>query len=140
MRLIACSRERDVWRSVSTGDWTPAVREHVANCRACREVALVSRALIGLPDSVSLPDPQRIWWRTRWLESRVAAERAAKPIAVWQRVAVFVAVLCLAPLAFLDWPQVWYWSPFDLAIPVIAIVALGGLGLLFAWRAASAED
>jgi hypothetical protein len=116
------------------------LREHAAHCPACREVALVSRGLIGLTDSVSLPDPHRIWWRTRWLESRIAAERAAKPIAVCQRIAVFVAVLCLAPLAFLERPQVSHWSVFGLAVPVIAVVALGGLGLLFAWRAAGAED
>ena len=140
MRFFACSRERDVWRSVSTGEWTPAGREHVASCPACREVALVSRALIAPVDSVSLPDPHRIWWRTRWLESRVAAERAARPIAVCQRIASFVAVLGLAPLAFLDWPQAWYWSLFGLAVPVIAVVAVGGLGFLFAWRAASTED
>ncbi len=140
MSLIACSWERDVWRSVSTGDWTPALREHAAHCPACREVALVSRALIGLTDSVSLPDPHRIWWRTRWLETRIAADRAAKPIAVWQRIAAIVAVLCLAPLALLDWPQASHWSLFGLAVPVIAVVALGGLGFLFAWRAAFAEE
>ncbi len=148
MRFTVCSQERAVLWSVSTGDWPPGLREHAARCPACREVALVSLALVGLKDPVALPDPHRIWWRARWLESHAAAERAAQPIILYRRCAAAVAAVGVGVLAFLGWPQLsqwlaaWQgqWTLFGLAVPVIALAAVAGLGGLLALRAALAED
>jgi hypothetical protein len=156
MRFTACPKEGAVWRSVSTGDWEPGLREHAARCPACREVALVSRGLAALArnstDPAVLPDPRQIWWRARWLQSQAAAERATRPVVLYQRVAVAGAALGLGALGLLNWSWLWQWAPtlnghwtlFGLAVPALPVTAMAaallGVGALFTCRAALAED
>ncbi len=151
MKLFGCRHERAVWRAVSTNVWAPGLREHAARCRVCRDVALVTSSLAALPAGASpLPDPHLLWWRGRWLRSR-EAERALKPVAVLQRVALAAAVIAaVAGAAYL--PLVMGWLPvphgsvtvFRWTVPLLplacAVAAVAGVSVLMALRAGMGED
>ena len=152
MRLPACSREKAVWRAVATGVWEPELRNHAEACMACGEVALITGALAKLdPATAPLPDAKQIWWRARWLRTQ-EAERAARPVLLFQRFALAGLILgaVLTPVLFWTALPQWLpvprgqWSLFGLALPglviVSAVIALAGLGALLLLRAALAEE
>jgi hypothetical protein len=152
MKLFGCKHERAAWNAALSGKWDPELRAHAACCRVCREVALVTSSLARLPDSaVGLPDPRLLWWRERWLRSR-EAERALKPVAVFQRVALVAAMLAAAAVAAAGLPALAGWVPvpsgeitaFGWTIPAMAVaagaVAAGALGVIASLRSASGEE
>ena len=151
MRLVACSKEKAVWRAVWTGNWAPGLREHAANCSACREVALVTRGVSSLArnssDEGALPDPRQTWWRAEWLRTN-AAERAIRPIILYRRVAAGGVLLVLALVGTLAWPFFLQWMPawegswrvFGLTLPLVTVPALACIGCLLAYHTLTRED
>ena len=156
MWLIPCPKERAVWLSVASGEWEPGLREHAASCPACREVALVTGAFATLARDSSgqggLPDARQIWWRAQWLRSRATAERATRPIVLYQRVAAAATLLALGVFGALDWRWLTQWAPtwkgqyslLGMPVPALVLVAvgiaLGGIGGLLAYRAVVLDE
>ncbi|GBC85697.1 hypothetical protein HRbin11_02147 [bacterium HR11] len=73
MKGRTCVYEDAVRRAARTGRWDEALRDHVAGCDLCRDVAAVTRALQALAqmpisDEARLPDPALIWWKARLLK------------------------------------------------------------------------
>lgn len=155
MRLVGCKREAAVWRSTRSGDWEPGLREHAASCPICGEVVVVTRGLASLredsPALDALPDPHQIWWRARWLRSK-AADRAIRPVRLYQRFAAAGVTLCAAAAGFSYWTSTSRWIPvpqgewtvFGLALPATTVTlaagALAGLAFLFTLRAVLADE
>ena len=111
-----CAREQDVMDAVAAGRWPvrPGVhadaelREHVAACPVCGDLAPVFAALAvegeAAWDDGTVPPANLVWWRAQVRARDEASRRAARPIAVVQGAAVsllIAAALALLPLA---WP------------------------------------
>ena len=155
MRVMGCPHETAVWRSALAGEWAPGLAEHASSCGACREVALVTRRLASLgresPGLDTLPDPRQIWWRARWLRSS-AAEKAARPVRLYQRFAAVGVMLSVVATGFVYGTSVTQWIPvpqgqwtlFGLAMPAalvtLSAAALAGLAVLLALRAVLVEE
>jgi hypothetical protein len=92
MSAGSCPYESAVLTAVRGSSWSDELRVHAAGCAVCAEVALVSEMLLveaHFPDETrSLPDPGRIWVEAQLRARRLAAQRAARPIAITQRVAL----------------------------------------------------
>ena len=94
-----CASESDTARAARAGEWPEALRTHAADCRVCRDVALVATALDRDRRQLSadlLPaSAGHIWWVAQLRARHAAAERALRPI--W--VMTLVAIAASAPVA-----------------------------------------
>lgn len=96
-----CDFEADVLAASLLSGWPETadacVREHIALCDNCREVAVAASAVDELRAatvSVELPDAGRVWWLAQLRARREAAASARRPIAAVQSIA-FVAAVCV---------------------------------------------
>ena len=92
-------------------------------------VALGMRKLTEETTAPGLPDPAAIWLRAQWNERRQVEERALRPIAIAQKVAVITVSLGLPGVA------VWYWPAIQ---PYTELRWLAGLGFGLMLLAATA--
>jgi hypothetical protein len=101
--ISECFRESDVVDAVRSGEWPDrceqGLRDHVAGCDVCRDVAAVAAALQasraeGLGE-VHVPTSAHVWWRAQLRARREALELAASPMTIVQG----VAAACAAGLA-----------------------------------------
>ena len=109
MRL-ECAREQDLLDAVAANRWPArsdeALREHVATCGICADVAVMAVAFLEDRESAHtealVPPAPVVWWKAQ-IRAREEAERiAARPIALVQMVATIcaaVASLVVAPAA-----------------------------------------
>jgi hypothetical protein len=99
MSAGSCVRERAVVAAAREGSWSEDLRAHVAVCPVCADAALVSEMLLAearAPEETRpLPDPGRVWVDAQLRARRLAAQRAARPITIAQR----VAAVCGAAVA-----------------------------------------
>ncbi|MFZ0639280.1 MAG: hypothetical protein WA020_11410 [Candidatus Acidiferrales bacterium] len=88
MKQAHCVFEEKIVEASRTGQWSDALLAHLADCRACEEVALVAGYLCesAEPSRVDapLPDAGRIWWRAQVAAKAEAIEKAMRPI-LWAR-------------------------------------------------------
>lgn len=114
MKLAHCTQEEAVVQAAHSGDWSEPLRSHAARCPICSEVALVSSFLRIEAESARaeavLPDPGRIWWKAQLAARREAAERALRPIALMEKLAVACGALCLGIAFFWQWPRISSWT------------------------------
>jgi hypothetical protein len=115
-----CEREAAVLEALQAGRWPDAcdkeLRAHVAQCALCAEVVLVAKVL-RQEDATALaqahlPAPGLVWWKAQIRARRAAAERAAAPITMVERLAAACVVLSLLGLAIWQWDRVesgWNW-------------------------------
>jgi len=107
MILSPCSREKEVAQFVALGQWpqacTPELRAHVAACRSCGELVLVSTAFqharADASSAAKLGSPGALWWRAQLRRRNAAVERVGKPILGAQIFAL--AIYFLAAVAFI---------------------------------------
>ncbi len=103
-----CLRSSDVASAAIAGELlNPADGElgrHLAECEACRDLALVASALRGERDRIrrSAPAPSAglVWWRAQLRARQEAERRAAAPVTL-VHAAAFVAGLVAAVVSFL---------------------------------------
>ena len=148
MTPTECLREADVLDEIGAGRWPEhapvALREHVASCPVCADLALVASGLRAEGDaaradiaSIPLPSAGQVWWRAELRARQEKAELAQRPIAAVQIVAAVVVLLALGSGIWAFAPGAWTWfagthstaaAPTDWAAAMRVLV---GLGVLF---------
>jgi hypothetical protein len=120
MTLRPCPRQSEVHELLVSGHWPHAcpaeLRAHLADCRACADLALVTQAFqhsrAAAAAEVKLPAPGAIWWRAQLRRRNAAVERVSKSIVgayVFALSLTLVASVVLAitqarhGLRWLDW-------------------------------------
>jgi len=94
-------------------------------------VASGMRKLTEETAAPALPDPAAIWLRAQWLERRNVEERALRPIAIAQKVAVITASLGLPGVAIWYWPAIYSYAELrwllGLGFSLMLLVAAAGM-------------
>ncbi|MGK2859986.1 MAG: hypothetical protein ACSLFQ_22550 [Thermoanaerobaculia bacterium] len=129
MTEARCPHEVELLDSLASGRWPQAceaeLRDHVAACRECGDLALVAESIArdrrDVEHDISVPTSGAIWWRMQMRmerESRLAAARTARR-AHSSIVAVTVAslLLVLATTSLLRAGWTWLASAIPSAIP-----------------------
>jgi len=88
MTLLSCAREPEVVQALRLGSWPDGcaaeLRSHVAACRTCSEIAVVTESLqTARTQSTATMQTQGaglIWWRAQLRRRNAAIERIEKPI------------------------------------------------------------
>ena len=119
MKLPSCDREQEVLDALRSGRWASVwgeeIRQHVAACAVCAEVASVvqefqkegelARAELQQPGA-TLPSAGLVWWKAQLAARRAAAERAAEPIVLVERAASVLVILAAVGLGIWQWPRI----------------------------------
>ena len=109
----SCEREAELVEALTSGRgpeaWGDDLRRHVTACAVCAEIALVAQAFEQENDQarvkMALPAAGLVWWKAQMRARREAAERAAQPIAIVERLAWVSGVLSLLGAAI--WQRGW---------------------------------
>ncbi len=113
MRVPSCPHEENVLWAVKSGQWEDFLQAHVVTCSICQEAVNVSRYLGTLTappeNEPPLPNPGQIWWKAQRLEKQAKMERAARPILIFQNIALAATTLVLFALAPWRWSQIEGW-------------------------------
>ena len=96
-----CAREKEVTGLLQRGHWPQActvdLRSHVATCRACGNLVLVTqifqRARAEAAGMARLESPGVLWWRAQLRRRNAAVERIGKPIMGAQIFALTITVV-----------------------------------------------
>jgi len=102
-----CPRSSDVIAAATAGELSHAadgeLRGHLAECEACRDMALVVTAMRGERNrarrEAPAPSAGLVWWRAELRERQEAERRAAAPVTL-VHAAAFIAVLVVAVVSF----------------------------------------
>lgn len=131
MKIEDCSHEAEALEATRSGNWSEDLRRHAARCPACAEVILVATALFqeeaqpaGKP---SLPSAGFVWWKAQLRVRRQAAERAAEPIAIVERLAWGYGLLALAGLGLWQRVRVERWWAWFTGLPYVSSLQLASL-------------
>jgi hypothetical protein len=100
MQRFECEFEAEVLAAVVESRWPGAagasLREHVAGCAICSDVAAVAGAIDTARresrSTATVPDSGHVWWRAQLRARREAAEAAGRPITAAQLIAFACAV------------------------------------------------
>ncbi len=100
-----CEFEPTVVKFLKSGLSSEAINAHVQDCANCRETIKVVNWLqtfekSALPQVKNLPTAGFLWWKSRILEKRRAAERVVQPILIAQIAASIVAFMAFVWLLF----------------------------------------
>ena len=109
MTFKNCPREKELRDVMARGQWSLAaendsdLRSHVAACRSCNELVLVSEAFrkarVASTASARLVPPGVLWWRAQLRRRNAAVERITRPLLGAQMFAL--AITLLAGVGFL---------------------------------------
>ena len=127
MIRVDCAREQDVLDAIAARRWSercePELREHVASCSICADLAEVVTALTDSHDAlwpeVQVPSSANVWWRAQLRARQEAARKASRPITVVQVAASIAALVVLVLVAYVIRP----WLPaFTLPVPKLPVL------------------
>jgi hypothetical protein len=120
MTPLECAREADVIDAITSQRWPERVdaelREHVAQCAICADVAEVASALredhdVAWIEAARVPPSDVVWFRAQARARTEAARQAARPIAIMQALglagATGVISLLIGVVAY------WVWQRAD---------------------------
>jgi hypothetical protein len=120
--MTECSRESEVLDMLARGsDVDPRdLREHLASCASCGEMAGIAAAL-GDDHRAALreahvPDAGSVWWRATIRARAEAARTVSQPITVAQGIAGACTIGLASALATAIWRWLPYTSVADLAV------------------------
>jgi hypothetical protein len=93
-----CSNEAELAEALKAGHWPdgcpPDLRTHVAACRNCRELVLVTQAFQQARSQSGTTVPADwaglLWWRAQLRRRNAANQRTSRPISIAQSFAVLV--------------------------------------------------
>lgn len=110
MNDARCAFEEKIAAANRSGRWNDELLAHVADCRVCEEVALVSGYLCEssvLADAdAALPNPGLIWSKAQAAVHAAAMERALRPIVWARRFAIGVGAAAVAVAIVLAWSRI----------------------------------
>jgi hypothetical protein len=100
VKPVDCEFESEILAAVLQDRWPARVdaglREHVAACEICAEVAAIAGAIDNdrqeMRAQASVPDSGRVWWIAQMRARREAAQTAGRPITVAQVIACACAM------------------------------------------------
>lgn len=101
MSFRTCSYERELTQALRNGQWPqgcePELRTHVDVCSNCRDLVLVTQALLCArhesEHSVVAGSPGLLWWRAQLRRRHDTAERISRPVTIAQLFAWLVIVM-----------------------------------------------
>ena len=104
MRLRSCRVEAEVKPLLELGHWPHScadeLRVHVATCRACGDLVLLTQAFRGAraesAAAASPPPASVLWWRAQLRRRNAAVQRIQRPLLGAQVFAFAVALVLLA--------------------------------------------
>ena len=107
-----CRHEQDVLDAIAANRWPHRcereLRQHVARCTVCGDLAAVVDALAADRDElwpdVHVPGAGTVFWRAQLRAREEAARRASRPIAAVQAVAMVALVVALSAVAYITAP------------------------------------
>lgn len=132
--MTMCDREQELLTALRTGQWTPDLRAHFADCDNCAELAMTAEFMQQAAATVDprVPAAGLVWWKAQLRARREAAHAAARPVLIAERAAAILALLgAIAAMAWLSSDS----TPGALAaVIVLALITTTAAGaLLFAW-------
>ncbi|PYV16626.1 MAG: hypothetical protein DMG21_11165 [Acidobacteria bacterium] len=155
MNSMPCEREEELAEALRMERWPEGapreLREHVAECPACTELALVASCLrrdaVAAEGEADLPEAGFVWWKARLVARRAATERAMRPVMVAQKAGLVAGALAAAGLAAWQWPVLkeWLGGPIFptsshsslwmglLAASLAGTLVVAGIGLYLIW-------
>jgi hypothetical protein len=100
MTIGSCAHEKEIVALLASGQWPQAppdeLRAHVAGCRSCGEIALVTSAFRASRTTAAaaapMVSPGILWWRAQLRRRNAAIERVTRPILGAQ---IFALVTCV---------------------------------------------
>lgn len=124
MSPFTCSRERELGKVLHDGFWPEAcsddLRAHVASCRSCSDLVLVTRTLQasrrGASELPRLEAPGAIWWRAQLRRRNAAIEKMSRPIMGAQIFALAITVMIVGAIGL--W-QADTWSSWFAELPSV---------------------
>jgi len=146
--LGACSREKEVAELLRKGQWLQAcpaeLEAHVAACRACSDLVLVTGSLqqarAHAASVAPLPPPGILWWRAQLRRRNANLERISRPVLGAQIFALAVTLLAAAGFVVANAPHGsswWTWLEdlprtlrLEALFPATLFHPTGGLWLL----------
>ncbi len=100
MTSFACAREKEVTEMVRRGHWpqacTEELRAHVAACRSCGDLVLLTQAFhVAKAESVPprMGSAGALWWRAQLRRRNEAIEKINRPIVGAQIFALAIALV-----------------------------------------------
>jgi hypothetical protein len=111
---LECAHEQDLLDAIAANRWPHradvALREHVASCGICADVAEIAGAFLedrdyAWQEAQDVPPASVVWWRAQVRAREEAARKAARPIVLTQAAAIVVLAVATAFLlpATLPW-------------------------------------
>ena len=102
MKPLECEFESEVLAAALQSRWPERVdadlREHVASCAICSDVAAIAGAIDDAREEMracaAVPDSGRVWWLAQFRARREAVQAAGRPITAAQ----VIAFACAAGL------------------------------------------
>ncbi len=133
MKAVDCELESEVLAAVVQNRWPERVdsslREHVAACAICADVAAVAGAIDDAREEMRaravLPDSARVWWLAQMRGRREAAQAAARPITAVQVIALACAMGLLG--ACFGATSAWFQSALHSSAASLAIIKFQAL-------------
>lgn len=127
MTIRTCSYETELAQALKAGHWpdgcAPDLRSHVALCRNCSELVLVTQAFQQARSQPATTVPADLagllWWRAQLRRRNAANQRTSRPISIAQSFALFVnAAVAIVFVAWqyhhgLRWAS--WWRELELA-------------------------
>ena len=98
MTIRTCSYETELAQALKAGHWpdgcSPDLRAHVALCRNCSELVLVTQAFQQARSQSGTSVPADLagllWWRAQLRRRNAANQRTSRPISIAQSFALLV--------------------------------------------------
>lgn len=110
MKNEHCTFEEKIAAANRSGQWNDELLAHVADCRACEEVALVSSYLCDSSTSAhanaALPSPSLLWSKAQLAARQEAIEKAMRPILWVRRFAFGAAAAAIVVAIILAWSRI----------------------------------
>lgn len=113
----SCPHELELRSLLTAGQWPDAapsdLRSHVASCRSCGDLALLTGAFQAERTSTSaiaqLPPPGVLWWRAQLRRRNAALERMSRPLLGAQLFALATALVTVIGFVLFIRHSVAHW-------------------------------
>jgi hypothetical protein len=105
MKSQPCDQETAVGKAARSGEWSPGLKAHVAQCCGCREIADISQWLQAAPQTgpPDLPNAGYLWWKAQLLSRQRAQKLALRSILMRRSLTYLTFAVILITSALYAW-------------------------------------